>query len=151
MRNTLIKKLEEGTVQLPDGRHGELIDVPMKDLAISHAWLVKDQKLREELIDPDAVRKTRTRWAEGGGFGGNLVAGKVAMCRQPERTIKLIKVNRFDFIVQFVWQPKTRAERAELKAQREATEQAAAEAAAAEAAAADGEVVNVNLHSNSLE
>ena len=145
VKNTLIKNLEEGTVRLPDGENGELIDVPMQDLAISHVWLVRDQKLRDEIIDPDAVLNASSASGMGGygagegGYGGaggygrggeegGLVAG------EEEAKSKLITLRRYDFIVQFVWQPRTRAEREELALERE---RAAEEAAAAKAAEAE--------------
>src|SRR5262249_32372856 len=54
VENTLLKSLETGTVQLPDGPKGELIDVPIKDLGISHPWLVVGKQKVKEVIDPDA-------------------------------------------------------------------------------------------------
>ncbi len=133
VKNTLIKNLEEGTVSLPDGPEGALVDVPMQDLAISHAWLVRDQKLSEELIDPEAITQDPSAgggYGRGGeGYGGRGAGG------QPGADDKMIKLSRYDFIVQFVWQPKTRAQRAELAAARAEAEKAAAEAAAAAAAA----------------
>ena len=74
------------------------------------------------------------RGGEGGYRGGGAL--------QPGQEDKLLKLQRYDFIVQFVWQPKTRAQRAALKAEREAAEKAAAEAAAAagEGGAVEGEV-----------
>jgi type IV pilus assembly protein PilM len=138
VKNTLIKHLNEGTVELPDGPNEAMIEVPIKDLAISHAFIVEDKKLYEESIDPEAMAMDPTGTGGGGGRGG--FDGGAAY--QPGAANKLIKVNRYDFIVQFVWQPKTRAERAELKATREAAEEAAAEAkAAADAAAAEGGAV----------
>ena len=141
VKSTLIKNLEEGTVQLPDGPQGKLVDVPMKDLAISHAWLAQDPKLVPELIDPEAVSQDPN--AAGGGRGGNEMYGGrgdggAAAAGQGGPGSKLIKVSRYNFVVQFVWQPKTRAERKKLADDRAAAEKAAAEAAAAEAAAADG-------------
>lgn len=138
VKNTLIKNLNEGTVELPDGPNDAVIEVPIKDLAISHAFLVEDKKWYEEAIDPEAVAMdpSGTNSSSRGGYDGG---GGV----QPGAASKLIKVNRYDFIVQFVWQPKTRAERAEMKAAREAAEKAAAEAkAAADAAATEGGVVD---------
>lgn len=132
VKNTLIKNLEDGTVQLPDGPNGELIDVPIKDLAISHAWLANgEKKLYEEQIDPEAMAQDPSASSSGGGYGreGGYNPGGASA------NSKLIKVNRFDFIVQFVWQPKSRAERKELAAARAEAEKAAQEAAAAAAEA----------------
>jgi type IV pilus assembly protein PilM len=139
VRSTLIKNLEEGFVELPDGPKGELVEVPLKDLAISHAWLPREQKLREELIDPEAVAQDPSAMVAGRGYEGYSPRG---MTGQPGAVDKMIKLNRFDFIVQFCWQPKTRAQRAELAAQRAEAEDAAA-AAASEAAAAAEEAAPV--------
>jgi hypothetical protein len=115
------------------------MSVPMKDLAISHVWLVRDQKLREELVDPEAMQDPTAGSAAMGGRGGEGgYRGGGAL--QPGQEDKLLKLQRYDFIVQFVWQPKTRAQRAALKAEREAAEKAAAEAAAAAATAEGGAV-----------
>jgi type IV pilus assembly protein PilM len=144
VKNTLIKQLNEGSVELPDGPDGALIDVPIKDLAISHAFIVEDKKWYEETIDPEALAMDPNA-AGGSGRGGygEMDGGRGGFTGQPGADSKLIKVNRYDFIVQFVWQPKTRAERAEMKATREAAEKAAAEAAAATAAtAAEGSAVD---------
>lgn len=143
VKNTLIKNLEEGTVKLPDGNNGELVEVPMPDLAISHVWLVKGQKLRPEVIDPEANLKTPgSAGFTGGGYGGEGGygrggAGAGFVPGQGGEKSKLITLRRYDFIVQFVWQPKTRAEREEMARAREAAAAAAA-AAAAENAEADG-------------
>lgn len=142
VKNTLIKNLEEGTVELPDGKNGEIVDVPIQDLAISHAWLAKDKHVYDELVDPEAQMQGQGMagsrgYVEGGrGYGAEMgyVPGQPG---QPGEEDKLIKLRRYDFIVQFVWQPKTRAERAELAAQRAEAEAAAA--AAATAAAENGE------------
>lgn len=141
VKNTLIKNLEEGSVELPDGKDGALIDVPMRDLAISHVWLVRDQKLREELVDPEAMQDPSAVGGGGGrgGYGGEY-GGRGGGMLQPGEADKMLKLQRYDFIVQFVWQPKTRAERAELKLARAAAEKAAADAAAAATAAEGGEV-----------
>jgi type IV pilus assembly protein PilM len=136
VKNTLIKQLNEGTVELPDGPNEAMIEVPIKDLAISHAFIVEDKKWYEETIDPEALAMDPNASGGGGRGGYGEMDGGRGFTGQPGADSKLIKVNRYDFIVQFVWQPKTRAERAEMKAAREAAEKAAAEAAAAAAATA---------------
>ncbi len=136
VKSTLIKNLEEGTVSLPDGENGALIDVPLKDLAISHAWLANgEKKAYEELIDPEAMALDPS--AAGSGSGGYGREGGYTPGGAGGPQDKLIKVNRFDFIVQFVWQPKSRAERKELAAVRAEEGKAAREAAAAAAAEAE--------------
>jgi type IV pilus assembly protein PilM len=142
VENTLIKHLTEGTIKLPDGPPGPdgqatLIDVPIKDLAISHAWYVTGNKLTDEFIDPDAelygeggnpnAYMDRGReFSDDGGRGGDE--------GQQEPESREFTVQRHDFVVQFIWQPKTRAERLAIAEERRAAEKAAA----AEAAAAEG-------------
>ncbi len=164
---TLLKNLAEGVVELPDGENGETIEAPIKDLAISHAWLAQDKNIDENFwIDPDAelygdgmmapppmagpfggpggVRDDNDR--DGGDGDDNDRGGRNrggrnrddedeededAVAGVPQS--RAFKVRRFDFVVQFIWQPKTRAERATMAAEREAAEKAAADAAAATA------------------
>lgn len=144
VRNTLIKNLEEGSVMLPDGPDGAEILVPIKDLSISHAWLAADPKVREELIDPEAMMQDPTAMGASAATGRGGYSYRAGGTMSPGDQDKMIKLQRYDFIVQFVWQPKTREQRAELRAQRQAAAAAAAEqaAAAAEAGAAEGEVVD---------
>ena len=129
---TLIKNLEEGSVQLPDGPNDAMIDVPLKDLSINHAWLVADKELVDDMIDPDAEL-----YGEGGRpiqFGGGDrgdEGGPAAGATPTGPVSRAFTVKRYDFVVQFCWQPKTRAERQELATARAAAEQAAREAAEA--------------------
>ncbi|QDT72155.1 pilus assembly protein PilM [Lacipirellula limnantheis] len=152
--DTLVKALEEGTVKLPDGYDeaskkltGELVDVSLKDMGISRPWLVAGKPLKSEPIDPDAALMG------DGGIGGGMPAGFGALAPaapvagaegaapgvDPALPVsKIFEVKRYDFVVQFCWQPKTRAERREAAAKRLAAEaEAAAAKAAAEAAASE--------------
>jgi type IV pilus assembly protein PilM len=150
LADTLLKNLAEGTVKLPDGEGGALIDVPIRDLAVSHAFLVTDKELYDETIDPDAelygdgtTRPTASAGGsgDGGPFGGPAGAAAAptgegaAAAATPQQ--RWFTVKRYDFVVQFIWQPKTRAERREKAAARVEAEKAASDAAAA-AAPADG-------------
>lgn len=136
VKSTLIKNLEEGTIELPDGPNGELIEVPIKDLAISHVWIANgEKKVYEDLVDPEAMQDPN---AMGGGSSRGR-EGYSAYSAGQLGADKLLKLQRYDFIVQFVWQPRTRQQRAELAAQRVAAEKAAAEAAAAAQATAGEE------------
>jgi hypothetical protein len=115
-----------------------LIDVPIKDLGISRVWLVQDKPLRPDFIDPDA-----NLLAEGGttkGFAEAMglttetpaavdPAADPAAAAAPQS--KIIEVKRYDFVVQFCWQPNTRTARRAIAATRAEAEKAAAEAAAA--------------------
>jgi type IV pilus assembly protein PilM len=154
IRDAFLKKLEEGTVQLPDGIDpvtkgptGEPVEVPLKDLGIHHAWVVMSKPIYKEPIDPDA-----DLMAEGGG--GQIGTGFQSLNPEAQRAMaapeagaendeaatglpksKIFEVKRCDFVVQFCWQPTTRTQRRQIAADRKAK---AAEAAAA-AAAGGGE------------
>ena len=151
---TLLKQLAEGKVRLPDGANEQEIDVPMQDVSITHAWLVQDKTLVEETIDPDAALygagnvpqyQNFARGDDGDGDGdGDRRRGRRGRDRddddddddesdglgQPPEP-RWFKVMKYQFVVQFCWQPKTRAERRELAAARAEAEKVAAEAAAA--------------------
>jgi type IV pilus assembly protein PilM len=139
VNNTLIKNLEEGTVMLPDGSEGQMMDVPLADLGISHAWVVEGKPLTDEVIDPNAPLNSTGRSGGygargyGGGGYGDSREGRMAAAGQEDGNEKLppIHLKRYDFVVEFFWQPHTRGERLELASLRNARqEEAAAEAAA---------------------
>ena len=76
--NTLIKKLEEGSVELPDGPNGELIKVSFADLGISHPWVMHESKIRDETVNLEAGLGESPGGGRryGGEFGGSwAVAG----------------------------------------------------------------------------
>jgi len=132
VKDTLIKQLEEGTVELPDGEKGDKIQVPIADLGINRPWIVRESRLKDIEIDPETALNGnanrpgtgRVRAGEdfGGGAGGAL-----------DEESKPIKLRRYNFVVQFCWQPKTRsmrkqiAEQRRLQADQEQTETASTE------------------------
>ena len=125
IEHTLFHELEEGKVQLPDGEGGALVEVPIKDLGISYPVVITQPRIRTVNFDPEAI-----------GSDASSSVGRPAMMSrgrndaaadQPER--KLWKLRRYDFVIQFCWQPKTRTQRREKAA-------AGAEPAAGTAAAA---------------
>jgi type IV pilus assembly protein PilM len=112
LNNTLIKALREKTIELPseDGKGTEVVS--MENLSISYPTIIKKTAHLEEcpLVDPNSGEP------EGGmggmvgmaggmphpaGFGGEGGGGGD----------KSIRVLKFDFVVQFCWQPKTPQER----------------------------------------
>ncbi|MCG8449572.1 MAG: type IV pilus assembly protein PilM [Pirellulales bacterium] len=132
VNSTLIKQLEEGTVELPDGENGEMISVPIADLGISRPWVVRQSKIENEVIDPDAALEGISR--QGGGYseygGGEYGGSSIAV---DEAKSKLIELRRFNFVVQFCWQPNNRTQRKEIAEQRRLqAEQEQAEADSAE-------------------
>jgi len=145
--DTLLKQLEEGFVELPDGENGQMIKVPIKDLGISHPWLVFGKQKVKEVIDPDAELRgaggampTYSSAAEMAGAGFEPGAAQPAIGPDgqplpPGEKPKWFEVEKYEFVVQYVWQPTTRKQRKEIAQARKL----AAEQAAAEAQSADGE------------
>ena len=138
VNNTLIKNLEEGSVELPDGPNGEMVAVPFSDLGISHPWVVKDKKIQKIKIDLDAPPGGTMAGRGGrGGYGGMM--GEGAMMRVPtssedgeEEESSIVELDKYEFIVQFAWTPTPRSERIEKARIRMEQQQQAAAAAAQE-------------------
>jgi len=150
VNNTLIKNLEEGFVELPDGPNGELVKVSFADLGLSHAWLVEHTKIQDEIVDLEAGLTGASgpnggfggRRGEGGGYGGGYggegrgyggegrgaAAGAAAGGEEEESSI--ITLRRCGFIVQFVWKETPKSVRQEKAAARRQEEEAARAASA---------------------
>jgi type IV pilus assembly protein PilM len=94
VRDTLIKRLEEGKVQLPKkGEPGVMESVDIKDLGITHPVLMISPRIDDvEIVDPFAEPAEAPAVAP--------VPGMAAGAAPPAKTIK---VPRFDFVVQFAW------------------------------------------------
>jgi hypothetical protein len=135
---TLLKNLEEGTVKLPDGPGGALIDVPIKDIGISRPWLVIGKQLTPETIDPDAGLRPAGSVTYTADSPPPAIepAAAGAEGAEPDKP-RWFEVQKYEFVVQFVWQPTTRSQRVAI-AKARADAAAAAKAAAEEAAAAEG-------------
>ncbi len=106
LNETLIKNLREKTIELPS-EDGKTEKVSMKDLGISYPTIVKKSPLEEcVLVDPNAQAP------DAGGMGNMMGnAGYGPMPGDSARTAETLKPLKFDFVVQFCWQPKTPAER----------------------------------------
>jgi type IV pilus assembly protein PilM len=137
IEHTLFHELENGVVQLPDGEGGKLIDVSIKDLGISYPVVVTQPRIRTITFDPDStdsnasgqssrMMTSREDRSPRGGTSGTP--------DQPEQ--RSWKLRRYDFVIQFCWQPKTRTLRREKAAA--PTEAAPGTASAAGAAAPAG-------------
>jgi type IV pilus assembly protein PilM len=115
--NTLIKNLETGTVKLPDGENGALVDVSIADLGIELPTLVTREKTNTveyfgEAVElgPGGTPNIPVAAAQSPELGpGGVPAGPA-----PPKTFKL---RRYRFVVQFAWQPKPRGKRLEKMAQ----------------------------------
>ena len=137
VNNTLIKNLEEGFVELPDGPNGELIKVSFADLGISHPWLVKGNQTRDEMIDLEAGLGPQSSSGGGfegeyGGFGGGGGLGRPPGSAEVEEESSIITLRRYEFIVQFCWKETPRSKRKEIAETRRQAEAARADAAALE-------------------
>ncbi len=153
VNNTLIKNLEEGFVELPDGPNGTNVKVSFADLGISHPWVVEDKQIEKEVIDLDAPQGGAAvagrggaspygggYGAEMGGYRGRPTASTTEEGEEEEES-SIVELDKYEFIVQFVWVPtpkSARIEKAELRRQQQQQQQQEA-AAFSETAAVDEE------------
>jgi type IV pilus assembly protein PilM len=119
--NTLIKDLQTGTVMLPDGPDGKLIEVPIADLGIKYPVVVTTERTKPvtymaEPIDPNMVN-TGMPMNVPGEPGAVPQAGAAAGQPAPPKTFTL---RQYDFYVQFCWQPEPRGKRLEKMAKKNA-------------------------------
>jgi type IV pilus assembly protein PilM len=108
--NTLVKQLEEGSVQLPDGPNGEMVEVPMEKLGIKYPVVTDSSPIYEVPFAPEATS------SEGGGpsIGRGPRMGAPGMTGEAGvGGPKIWKLRRSDFTVQFFWKPTPRSERVE--------------------------------------
>jgi type IV pilus assembly protein PilM len=132
--NTFFKNLETGTVKLPDGPNGELIDVPISDLGIKFPVVVTTEQIVPvtyfaEAVDPNMVGGMPATSSEYDR--GATAPGAAANAQEEPKTWEL---RRYNFIIQFCWQPQPRGKRLEkqmAQQQGEATGTAAVEGDAA--------------------
>ena len=117
VQNTLIKNLEDGTVKLPDGPNGEPIDVPIKDLGIKYPVILTFERIKKEIYLPEAVDESAdgsvsmptSGYGRRGGEEGGMLGASGTGAETDE--IKTWTLRRYDFLVQFCWQPQPRGER----------------------------------------
>ena len=116
VKNTLIKKLESGTVSLPDGPNGELMEVPISELGIQSPVVVTDQKVVSVTYMAELSDASNGPVPMTGGPEGTSLAGASIGDQQP----KTFELRQYDFIVQFCWQPKPRSSRLKAMAEKKA-------------------------------
>lgn len=146
VKNTLLKQLKEGFIEVPVGAGGALERFSMKELGIGYAILAIDPKPRDSQIpNPNYVPPANSLTDGFGGMPGPMPipgakapgakAGAAAAEIDPKDNPPFFKVSRYDFVVQFCWQEKPMNVRLEerQKAFIAAQEKAAADAAAAAA------------------
>lgn len=109
VRETFIQQLEEGTIQLPDGADGEMLDVTYKELGIDFPVVVTKNKIEKVTYSPDATDEGKS---SGPNFGGSgmPVDGVGGGSDQPE-VPEIWKLRRYDFILQFAWTPTPKNQR----------------------------------------
>lgn len=107
VRETLLKNLETGTVELPVGPKGEMKAVAIKDLGVDYPVLLTTPRIVEvEIPDSNADLDENNGVAQGP---------------------KMLKLMRFDFVLQFAWRetpPSVRIQKAQAKAKAAADAQA---------------------------
>jgi type IV pilus assembly protein PilM len=114
IQNTFFKNLKEGTVALPDGPNGELIDVPIVDLGISHAVVVTENPIDDVTYLKEPVDES------GGGQqrqGIRDFAPDVGDGTGKDSASKTLRLREYDFTIQFCWRPQPRDQRREKQAQ----------------------------------
>lgn len=126
VRNKFIEELRTAKIDLPGADRKSLESVSMKELGVSHPVLVNPERLyKVEVVNPNAVANTQPGGMGGmgrGGFEGEMGMGGPAP-RRPMGAAGApggvddgkILLKKFDFNVQFCWQPKTPSEREEAK------------------------------------
>jgi type IV pilus assembly protein PilM len=117
VNNTIVTNLEEGSVQLPDGPNGEMVDVPFKELGISFPVLVTSNRILTVPYTPDST--------------GADATGERSAPAGPGIKSENWRLRQYDFVVQFVWQPNPRTQR--LKKNRQRTDELRGTASAGEA------------------
>jgi type IV pilus assembly protein PilM len=110
LQNTFIKQLEEGSVQLPDGPNGELVDVPIADLGISHPVVVTQNKIYDVIYDPEAISEQ----GSGQRYPMSQLPGspRRGLGNQDDEEVKepvRWKLREYDFVIQFAWSQKSRS------------------------------------------
>jgi type IV pilus assembly protein PilM len=120
--NTFFKNLETGTVKLPDGPQGDLVDVLIKDLGISHPVVVTKEPLINVQYWPEATEGDES----GSGPSrpimrqeGTVTPGRIGNAAEPALP-KPWKLRKYNFIIQFCWKETPRGER--LKKSQEGSE-----------------------------
>ncbi len=116
VRRVLIEKLRNGTVKLPSSS-GNLVDVAMKDLGILHPVIAPPiEIIRPVRFDPLAIddADAAKRWSDYNN--ANQPANFGTQPRPVAGTPKVeapeyLDLRKWNFKVQFIWQPKPRGQR----------------------------------------
>ncbi len=97
VRDTLVKNLESGKVRLPAGQGQPPQEITFKDLGVHFPSLVAPGNIEDvEIKVPTTLLEADTAKTAAPGKQGDA---------------KAMKVRKFDFLVQFCWQPVPRSDR----------------------------------------
>lgn len=116
--HSFCKNLETETVELPDGKDGALVPVKIADLGIKFPTVITREKLQKSIIPIESEEAYQQRVAAAtatGAPGGRIAAPAVNATGEIER--KTITLTRYNFILQFCWQPQPRTARKEKEKQ----------------------------------
>ena len=142
VRNTLMRNLEEATVELPVDKTGRTESFTMKEMGISFPVLFDDGPPRpERFLNPDYQGRPpedeeEEEEEQGGGFSGGFGAKKSKKKAETSDEVErdadgnemFFDVKKYTFTVQFCWQQQRLSERlAKRAADRKAEQEAAAD------------------------
>ena len=112
LRNTLLRNLEQGWIDVPAGPGRPPERFTHKELGIGFAILALDPPIREFIIPNPNAEPMTSDGSSGSAFGGPMdfgggakLPGKADAKEDPNNP-PVYKVPRYDFIVQFCWQEK---------------------------------------------
>jgi len=126
IERTFFKNLEEGSIQLPDGPGGEMIEVPYSKLGISSPVVITENPILPVDYLPEAMSGEAGRAM----MQSTEMTGRGGPSEEPVGP-KVWKLRRYDFTIQFYWAPTPRSARL-------APPSAAGDAAGDTAAVGDG-------------
>ncbi len=124
VRNTLIDNILHGKLELPANTRGKLETISLKELGITNPVLVNQtpQVYPVQVVDPNADTGAAAPGMGAMGPMGRMMDPGMGPMPTPTagaqtgtNTGNTITLQRFDFDVQFCWQPKTPSERREAK------------------------------------
>lgn len=149
VRETLIRNLREGRVLLPKVDEQGVELVSMKDLGIGYPVLINPGKIYKVTIPRPGARLSGGAYMSGSQYMGGEESDYSSMPMMPQAMSpmasgmlpgvpgsgtppeqQMLELWRFDFVVQFSWQPKSPTERHAQKEQQQQAEQPLQPAAA---------------------
>jgi type IV pilus assembly protein PilM len=124
VRNTLIEKLRKGKIKLPSADPKRQETVSMADLGVSYPVLVNPARIvNVELPNPNAVPDATGPAVMGGGLGAAGGRARTPAGAGNDASAGTISLKKFDFVVQFCWQPKTPTMRQEAQKAKKAKDE----------------------------